>query len=258
MKKTKINNFLINDFPDELHPFIKNASIYDSSSSPMAKVYFIDKDQGYFLKRAAKQSLGHEAMMTQYFHQHGLAAPILSYTSDDQFDWMLTQQIPGDDLTTQKYLDNPEKLAESMGQVLAELHARDFQDCPIKNYSEIYFKRAESNYQAGHFNEGSRFASANQAWEFINNKQHTLQSDTLIHGDFCLPNIIFNDWNFSGYLDLDGAGVGDRHIDLYWGLWSLAYNLQTDAYGESFLAAYGKENVDEEKLILIEAVECFG
>jgi len=47
-----------------------------------------------------------------------------------------------------------------------------------------------------------------------------LESNTFLHGDYCLPNIILDDWRFSEYIDLDNGGVGDRHIDLFWGAWT--------------------------------------
>jgi len=85
-----------------------------------------------------------------------------------------------------------------------------------------------------------------------------LKSDTLLHGDYCLPNIMLNNWTFTGFIDLGGAGVGDRHIDLFWGVWSLFFNLKTDAYRDRFLDAYGRDKVDFEVLRAIGAFEVFG
>ena len=59
-------------------------------------------------------------------------------------------------------------------------------------------------------------------------------------------------------IDLGNAGIGDHHIDIYWLLWSLEYNIKTDKYNEYFLELYGKENVDEEILELIAALEILG
>lgn len=85
-----------------------------------------------------------------------------------------------------------------------------------------------------------------------------MQTDTLLHGDYCLPNIILDNWKFSGFIDLDSGGVGDRHVDLFWGLWTLNYNLKTDKYSRRFVDAYGSDKVDIEKLRLIAAIEVFG
>ena len=59
-------------------------------------------------------------------------------------------------------------------------------------------------------------------------------------------------------IDVGCGGVGDRHIDLFWGVWTLAYNLKTDRYGERFLDAYGRDGVDVSLLHVIAAAEAFG
>ena len=52
--------------------------------------------------------------------------------------------------------------------------------------------------------------------------------------------------------------MGERHIDLYWGAWSLQFNLKTDAYRQRFFDAYGRDLVNEEILRVIAAAETFG
>ena len=43
--------------PEAFHPLLSGAPVYDSSCSPEARVLFIDRDEGYFLKSAPKGSL---------------------------------------------------------------------------------------------------------------------------------------------------------------------------------------------------------
>ena len=62
MKLTRINADF-KDFPEEIVRLSEGARIFDSSSSPEARVYFIDKDEGYFLKTAKKGSLQKEATL---------------------------------------------------------------------------------------------------------------------------------------------------------------------------------------------------
>lgn len=84
-----------------------------------------------------------------------------------------------------------------------------------------------------------------------------LRTDALLHGDYCLPNVILDDWRFSGFIDFDHAGLSDRHIDVFWGAWTLWFNLHTSAYCSRFLDAYGRDVIDEGKLAAIAAMECF-
>ena len=50
----------------------------------------------------------------------------------------------------------------------------------------------------------------------------------------------------------------NRHIDLYWAIWSLHYNFGTDAYADAFLGFYGRESVREETFRVVAAFEAFG
>lgn len=96
-----------------------------------------------------------------------------------------------------------------------------------------------------------------EVFSYINAKKDILVEDTVIHGDYCLPNIFLDqDYRFCGFLDMGRAGVGDRHYDLFWGRWSLAYNLGSDKYGDLFYEAYGNEVIDPERLKLIAYIAC--
>jgi kanamycin kinase len=73
MKKTLLQT-PPQDLPERFISFIEGAKIYDSSCSREARVYFIDKDDGYYLKTSAKGTLKTEAEMTAFFNTKGLAA----------------------------------------------------------------------------------------------------------------------------------------------------------------------------------------
>ena len=259
MKKTPIFPDL-NQFPSQFHPFLQDASIYDSSCSAQARVYFIDKGPGYFLKTAPKGSLVKEAAMTRYFHSKGLGAEVLAYESLDA-DWMLTVQVPGADCVEAMYLEDPVRLCDTTAHILRQLHELPADDCPICRLAE-YRKTAEVNYvnrkyDMSLFPDNWGYRSPEEAWEMIDLHGHELQADCLLHGDYCLPNILLNNWAFSSFIDLDSGGLGDRHIDLFWGIWSLQFNLKTDRYADRFLDAYGRDKVHSDLFPVIAAFEVF-
>jgi kanamycin kinase len=133
----------------------------------------------------------------------------------------------------------------------------------VPNRTEIYLadiarKHREGDYDSSHFPDSFGYASAAQAFGVVEAKGHLLRCDTLVHGDYCLPNVLLDDWAFSGFVDVGSGGVGDRHIDIFWALWSLGFNLKTDKYRERFIDAYGREHVDEERLRIVAAAEVFG
>lgn len=65
--------------------------------------------------------------------------------------------------------------------------------------------------------------------------------NTLIHGDYCLPNILVKNGKINGFVDLGGAGIGDPWRDYAWCIWSLEYNLGTKEYTPLLLEKLGIE-----------------
>ena len=249
-------------FPAQFHPLLRDAAVYDSSCSPVARVYYIEKEQGLFLKTAPKGTLRREADMDRFFHRKGLGPEVLTYESGET-DWLLTVAVPGEDCTFPMYREDPARLCDLTAELLRRLHDTDFTGCPVSDRTAEYLSAARRNYETGNYDQSLfpdnwGYASAEEAWAVLEQNGKYLKHDTLLHGDYCLPNIMLDNWRFSGFIDLDSAGVGDRHVDLFWGIWSLAFNLKTDRYGERFLDVYGRERVNEELLRVVAAAEVFG
>lgn len=267
MKKTEIAKIPYT-LPSFFDSFVNGARVFDSSCSSEARVYFIDKNGGYYLKRAAGGSLEKEALMTDYFYRKGLGAEVLRYEKGE-YDLLLTRAMRGEDCTTAKYLENPKRLAEIMGERLRALHETDASDCPVQDTVSEYISIAEENYKADnynkeHFPDSFGYRSGEEAYLVLREGKHLLKNEALIHGDFCLPNIMLDGWRLSGYIDLGDAGVGDRHIDLFWGRWTIGFNLRMigayddGAYGDRFFDAYGREMIDGEKLKIVAARSVLG
>ena len=63
--------------------------------APEARVYYMDRDGGYYLKSAPAGSLRAEAEKTRFFHEKGLGAEVLSYLTEGERDWILTRAVAG-------------------------------------------------------------------------------------------------------------------------------------------------------------------
>lgn len=262
MKRTLIDKIPI-ALPSELRCFTEGAKIYDSSCSPEARVYLIEREGGYFLKSGEGGTLKREAEMTEYFHSLGLGAEVMHYSTLDGRDYLLTRRVRGEDCTHAEYLENPTKLCDTVATKLRELHEICYTGCPVQNRTTDYLALAEENYRTGnydtsHFPDSFGYASAEEAIAVLRDGKGALKNDVLIHGDYCLPNIMLDGWRLSGFIDLGNAGVGDRHIDIFWGTWTLWFNLKTWQYTDRFLDAYGRDKANPEILKVIAAAEVFG
>ena len=248
--------------PEEIYAALRGGAVYDSSCSPEARVYYIERDGGYFLKLAARGTLAREAKMTGYFHSLGLGAEVLHYSRGER-DILLTARVAGEDMTDPRYLAEPRRLAVLLGESLRALHEVNPAGCPVTDRVGEYLALADRNFDTGcydksHFPDSFGYRSEAEARAVLDAGRHLLYSEVLIHGDYCLPNIMLDGWRLSGFIDLGNAGVGDRHIDLFWGAWTLGFNLHTDAYRDLFFDAYGRDKIDTDKLAVVAAAEVFG
>ena len=156
------------------------------------------------------------------------------------------------------------QFAEPWRKPLKKLHNLHPHNFPSENHLQTYKDRALKNYEKGEFYAKAllpqfQINSREEAFRLIQEQGHLLETNAFIHGDACLPNFILKDAShFSCFIDLGLADFSDRHIDLFWAVWSLNYNLQDPKYAELFLDYYGREQVDIHKLRLVAAFEAFG
>ncbi|WP_282940093.1 aminoglycoside 3'-phosphotransferase [Paenibacillus sp. RC67] len=236
MKKTEID-FHFANVPVQIRPYLKNANIYDSSCSENAKTLFVVGDVKAYLKISKRGSLEREYEMTRFLNRyHAVAPQVIAYESDADHDFLFTEALAGEDGTAEEHIENPRKLAGVFGKSLRMLHSLPTEGCPYPHRTTEMLDELNDK-DTSHL-------------QIIHQVKNSAIDNVMIHGDYCLPNIIMDNFAFKGFIDLGYGGVGDRHYDLYWGLWTLNYNLKTDQYKDIFLDAYGREHVDEDRLNL--------
>jgi aminoglycoside phosphotransferase len=114
-------------------------------------------------------------------------------------DWLLTSEVPGVPLYHPSLGWEPTRVARRFGEILREIHATPAIECPF------------GEAKPGH---------------------------VLIHGDYCLPNVLVEDGVLTALVDLGESGLGDARDDLAAGLWTLHYNFG-HGFAREFLDAYG-------------------
>lgn len=223
----------IETMPLTIRPYLSGATIYDSSSSEEARTFFISGSERVFLKIGQKGSLEREYEMTSFLHKLNVAPNAIAYTSESAYDYLLTEAVDGEDGVAPEHIGNPQKLTYVFGEYLSMLHSLPTTGCPYPNRTDELLQEARG--------KGIDL-------RVLGAYTYSAADHVLIHGDYCLPNLIMDHYSFKGFIDLGYGGIGDRHYDLYWGIWTLRYNLKTDQYRELFLDAYGRSKVDEEGL----------
>jgi len=124
---------------------------------------------------------------------------VLGFFHEAGDDWLLTREIGGVPMHHSSVGWAPDRVAATLGEILRGLHATDPSDCPF------------GTRKPGH---------------------------VLIHGDYCLPNVLVSDGKFSGLVDVGVSGLGNPETDLAAGVWTLQYNYGK-GFARPFLDAYG-------------------
>ncbi|KND48885.1 MAG: Aminoglycoside phosphotransferase [Parcubacteria bacterium C7867-005] len=68
----------------------------------------------------------------------------------------------------------------------------------------------------------------------------------LVHGDACLPNFIFSEDSFSGYIDVGDSRISSPEADLAATIWSLQFNMGK-GHGVMLLQKYGWDKATDEE-----------
>ena len=123
-------------------------------------------------------------------------------------DWLLTRELPGVPLYHASLSWEPVRVAHRFGEILREVHSIDASSCP--------------------FGEAA-------------------PGNVLIHGDYCLPNVLVDEGRLVGLVDVGRAGLGDPRDDLAAGLWTLHYNFG-HGFGAEFLDTYGAPAMTDKEI----------
>jgi len=123
-------------------------------------------------------------------------------------DWLVTREVRGVPLQDRSLGWAPDRVASTLGTILRGLHATDAAGCPF----------------------GVR-----------------KPGNVLVHGDYCLPNVLVEDGKLSALVDVGRSGLGNPEVDLAAGVWTLQYNYGP-GFARAFLDAYGWPPMSDQAL----------
>jgi len=236
--------------PPNIAGLVGEAKVYNSSCSETAKTYHIEGEDVFYLKIRRKGELLREYELSAFLHRQGFAPRPVIYESDGDNDYLLTEALPGEDGISGGHLDDPRKLAAVFGESLRELHSLPLNGCPYNNRTIEMLKEIDEKISVGPGDTAILAEEKTRAFKKMTGMKHIAVDDVVLHGDYCLPNIVMENYRLKGFVDLGYGGIGDRHYDIFWGIWTLNYNLRTDLYRDIFLDAYGRRDLDMDRLEL--------
>ena len=220
-------------------------------------VYQLQKDgQCVYLKTLAVSetaTFAHDVQILQWLQGRLPAPDVLAYTQDSAFEYLILSEIVGQNCVEAMETLDYNAIVTLLATGLRTIHALDIADCPFDERIEAKLENARHNVVYNLVDEDD-FDLEHRDMVTSRAILHKLEStrpveDGLVfaHGDYCLPNIIIQNGLVSGFIDLDRAGISDKYNDLAIASRSIRDNLGQQ-YVPLFFAAYGLEQVDEEKI----------
>ncbi|MDD3171577.1 MAG: phosphotransferase [Bacilli bacterium] len=189
---------MIQSFPKEISGYIgDNRIVKKRIGRSNASVYEIIGADIYLKRSLNTDSLRKERDIYLWLKGKIRVPEVIFWFENKNEGFLLMSKIKGNNLISNRYLKNPEKLISLLVCGLKEVHKIDLTNCPFTN-------------------------------------EESISQKSFVHGDFCLPNIMIYQNKISGFIDMSDAGIGDPYIDIAWAWWSLCYNLKTRKYEDIF------------------------
>lgn len=260
MRPVAINH---DSLPAALRRALNGAPLFrEETGRSRAEVLYCPARGGLYLKIDQPGALKNAALMQDFLAAKGLAAPLEAYESA-QRDYLLIRRVAGENGISAHHLSDPARLAASLGEAARRLHETPADGCPVRGLTEGWLagaRRAAAGQPrlTRYLSDYLGVYTAQNALREMEalSSAGALDSQTLVHGDLCLPNFMLDDFRFTGFIDLGEGGLGDRHYDLFWTLWSLSYNCGDDRFRGRFLDAYGRDAVNEDKIRFCGLMNC--
>lgn len=177
--------------PSAIKSIIKDSNMNEFKEFHVSGDNVFNIDNKYILKISSHTNrLYEEYQKDSWLYKVLPTAKPLKFIVENNIAYYLREYLDGEVLCSPKYLERPNMLIKLLKEALDLFHSASTNGCPF----------------------------------IVGN------GETLIHGDFCLPNILVKNDKIVGFIDLGHAGIGDIWCDYAWCIWSFEYNLNTKEY----------------------------
>jgi aminoglycoside phosphotransferase len=168
---------------------------------------------------------------------------VLGYAAEDDREYLLLTAIPGIDTSSTELGMKNLDVVRLLAQGLHMIHDVPIRDCPFDMTLNRALPETERNVKLGLVNEEDfdpeRVSGSPEAlFQLLLSSRPATEDLVFTHGDYCLPNILVDDGQVSGFVDMGRAGIADRYKDIALAVRSIRHNCG-DPFVHPFLDEYG-------------------
>lgn len=191
------------------------------------------------------RSLSQEKLILEWLKNRLPAAEVLLFTKDETDEYLLLSEIPGIPASDDSLKPEASRVIEHLTEGLKMIHGLPLENCPFVMRLDYKIEMARERMVEGLVEEDDfdEERLGRTAEDLFNEMIATKPPDedlVFTHGDYCLPNIILDKGELSGFVDWSNAGVADRYQDLALLTRSIEYNFGKE-YEENVFEICGIE-----------------
>jgi aminoglycoside phosphotransferase len=191
------------------------------SSAQVFRLEAKDKNSLYLKidSRASKHSLLQEKLKLDWLKNRLPAPEVLLFAEDETNAYLLLSEISGVDASEDSTKNNIPRAIKQLANGLKLIHSLPIEDCPfdarLARKIEIARERMINGLvEEADFDEQRLGRTAAHLFEELLANVPPDEDLVFTHGDYCLPNVILENGNLSGFVDWQSAGVADRCQDI--------------------------------------------
>lgn len=183
-----------------------------------------------------------EYQMMQWLKDRLPVPQVISYARENGKSYLLMTRIEGNMSCEDVYMQNPQHLTKLLADALGVLWQTDITGCPCEWGVDRKLKMAEywvehdmvsmENVEPDTYGEGG-FSSPKELYQWLATHKPP-EEPVLSHGDFTLPNLIFEGDILKGYIDLGRMGIADKWQDIALCYRSLLHNYEGKYGGKKY------------------------
>ena len=186
---------------------------------------------------------------------------VLAFAEDARGGYLLMSEVPGLDATDDAHYTDTPRLVRLLARGLRTIHTLPVAGCPFDHRLDNELERARLRMRHGLVDEGD-FDPERQGRRAVDLFEELLATRphqeymVYTHGDYCLPNVLIDDGQIGGFIDLGRAGVGDRYRDLALAARSITRNIGVQ-WVPVFFREYGLDTPDLARLQFFQVLDEF-
>ncbi len=204
------------------------------------------------IPRKLMQSVESEVVLLRWLNGKLPVPEVLLHISDSEYEYLLMSEIKGICSYEHSLGSDIPEVVRLLAKGLRMIHRIDIRDCPIEQRLDMKIKKAEYRMMNGlvdenNFDDVHQGKKAADLYKELMDTRPCNEDLVLTHGDYCLPNILIDNWDISGFIDWGRGGVSDRYQDLALASRSLVYNFGA-RWVPLLFEEYGIEEIDYSKI----------